>query len=93
MTQNDLIVVPICNICITTPKPHRKLGYPNITDLSLGAMVKRKRLDLGWSQERTAKQMKLDLASYQRLEWNKHKPRTKKILKAKEFLKYIPNQS
>ncbi|MDO5972005.1 helix-turn-helix transcriptional regulator [Flavivirga aquimarina] len=78
-------MAPICNITITAVKPHR-LPFPATNDISLGAELKRKRLDLEWSQDDTAKYFGVLKDSYQYWEWNQYLPHIKNRKKVVEFL-------
>jgi len=51
----------------------KKLSYlplPNVDDKSLGTELKRRRLTLGWTQERCAEYFEVRKDSYQNWQWN-----------------------
>lgn len=79
--------LPICNVKLVAKKPCYK-PYPNKEDTSLGAKLKRKRLDLGWTQQETAHHFGILKDSYQGWEWNKRTPHIKNRKMVNEFLGY-----
>jgi len=62
-------VLPICNIRIIAEKPDYR-PFPDSNDTSLGAELKRKRLELEWTQKDCAEYFKVLKDSYQKWEWN-----------------------
>ena len=80
-------VLPICNIRISTKKP-KGVGYPTPTDRSLGAALKRRRLDLGLTQKEVARSFGIRKDSYQTFEWNEYIPHISKRKMINEFLGY-----
>lgn len=79
-----MVAKPIWNVNLNAQKPIE--DYPNEKDISLGAALKRERLNRGWSQETTAKYLKLLTPNYSRLERNIHIPHIKKCNAINDFL-------
>lgn len=84
MLNTLLVVKPIWNVSLNAQKPIE--DYPDEKDISLGAALKRERLNRGWSQETTAKYLKLLTPNYSRLERNIHTPHIKKFYAINDFL-------
>ncbi|NVK52517.1 MAG: helix-turn-helix transcriptional regulator [Flavobacteriaceae bacterium] len=80
-------VLPICNITLRVSRPSYK-PYPKKEDVRLGAELKRKRLDLGWTQQQTADHFGIVKDSYQGWEWNKRIPHIKYRKMVNELLGY-----
>lgn len=80
-------MLPICNIRLCGEKPHR-LPLPDISDKSLGAELKRKRIEKEWTQVDCAKYFGILKDSCQKWEWNKITPHIKNYKKVIEFLGY-----
>ena len=79
--------MPICNIQLKADKPNQ-LPLPDENDESLGAELKRRRLDLEWTQQRCAEHFGVIKDSYQKWEWNKIKPNIKRRKGINSFLKF-----
>jgi transcriptional regulator with XRE-family HTH domain len=79
-------VLPICNLRLRAQKPNRK-PYPEPRDQSLGAALKRRRLDLDWTQQEVAKALGVaGKDSYLDYEHNLHIPHISFRKKVVEFL-------
>jgi len=78
-------VLPICNIILKAVKPSYN-PYPPKEDTSIGAELKRKRLDLECSQQETSQYFEVLKDSYQKWEWNQITPHIKNRKKVNEFL-------
>lgn len=81
-----MVALPIWDLQLHAPKPIR--GYPTESDTSLGAALKRKRLQKGWTQEKTAKHLGLLHPNYMRFERNVHLPDIRKRKRINEFLQF-----
>ena len=66
-------MVPICNVRIQAEKPEYR-PFPKETDKSLGACLKRCRLEFEWSQADCANHFGVLKDSYQKWEWNQITP-------------------
>ena len=80
-------VLPICNVRIQVQKPEYR-PFPPETDKSLGACLKRRRLELEWSQQNVADFIGIRKDSYQNYEWNRYIPHVKYMKKVNDFLGY-----
>ena len=60
--------------------------FPDESDTSLGAALKRKRLELEWTQQDTADYFGILKDSYQKWEWNQNIPDIKKRKTVIKFL-------
>jgi len=78
-------VLPILSIRLKASKPDYT-PYPDENDTSLGAVLKRKRLDLGLTQLQIAQQLKTSSSSYNAWERNVYQPDLKMKYKINEFL-------
>tara|TARA_B110001454_G_scaffold216689_2_gene240420 strand:- start:546 stop:1076 length:531 start_codon:yes stop_codon:yes gene_type:complete len=67
--QNLIGISPICDIKLTTKKPLPRV-YPPIDDNSLGAYLKRKRLNKGWTRLRASIHLEVSKDTYRNWEWN-----------------------
>ena len=79
-----MVVKPIWNIQLNIQKPIE--GYPKPEDLSLGAELKRRRLELGITQKQAALRLGILPANYARFERNVHIPHIKKRKEINKFL-------
>ena len=79
-------MLPIWNVALQTDKPLQ--GYPESSDTSLGAALKRPRLKKGWTIDKTANFLQLIPSNYSRLERNGHIPDVPKRRKINEFLQF-----
>ena len=77
--------LPICNINIKAIKPSL-LPFPDESDKTLGAELKRQRLTLEWTQKDTSKHFGVLKDSYQKWEWNQISPNIENKKKVIEFL-------
>jgi DNA-binding XRE family transcriptional regulator len=66
-------VLPICNVRIKARKPEYR-PFPPETDKSLGACLKRQRLEREWTQADCANHFGVLKDSYQKWEWNQITP-------------------
>lgn len=66
-------MLPICNVRIKAEKPEYR-PFPEETDKSLGACLKRRRLELEWTQRDCANHFGVLKDSYQKWEWNQITP-------------------
>jgi len=78
-------MLPICNVRIKVKKPEYR-PFPEESDKSLGACLKRKRLELGWTQKECANHFGVLKDSYQKWEWNQIIPHIRNRKKVVEFL-------
>lgn len=78
---------PICNLQIKAEKPEYRSFPPN-TDRSLGACLKRKRLNSKLTQFDCATLFGVLKDSYQKWEWNQVVPDIKNQKRVCEFLEY-----
>lgn len=80
-------MLPICNVCIKAKKPEYR-QFPLKTDKSLGACLKRARLEREYTQLQVANFIGIGKDSYQNYEWNKFIPHIKLRKIVNEFLGY-----
>ena len=66
-------MLPICNVRIKARKPEYR-PFPRDTDKSLGACLKRARLEREWTQADCANHFGVLKDSYQKWEWNQITP-------------------
>ena len=66
-------MLPICNVRIKARKPEYR-PFPPETDKSLGACLKRARLEREWTQTDCANHFGVLKDSYQKWEWNQITP-------------------
>ena len=66
-------MLPICNVHIKARKPEYR-PFPQETDKSLGACLKRARLEREWTQVDCANHFGVLKDSYQKWEWNQITP-------------------
>lgn len=79
-------MLPIRNLNLRAQKPNRQ-PYPDPSDKSLGAALKRRRLDLGWTQKKVASYLGVaGKDSYLDYEHNLHIPHITFRKKVVEFL-------
>ena len=71
-----MVALPIWNIQIQAAKPIRE--YPQENDTSLGASLKRRRLDLGWTQQEAGDYFNKLQQNYRSYECNYSTPDVKK---------------
>ncbi len=79
--------LPICNVHITTEKPEYR-PFPKESDNSLGACLKRKRLEQEWTQQQVSDFIGVGKDCYQNYEWNLFIPHVRFRGKVNEFLGY-----
>ena len=82
------VALPICQITLKAPKPHKKL-YPKAL-VTIGDHVKKKRLDLNLSQKDVSLIIGVKEESIYNWENNRSQPKVYLIPKVIEFLKYVP---
>jgi len=78
-------MLPFCNIRLITKKPLPRV-YPSKDDNSLGAHLKRKRLNLGWTRMRTSIHLEVSEDTYRNWEWNWFMPDIHNKRKIIDFL-------
>ena len=83
--SNPLGLFPTCNIALTVKKPFQK-SYPLPKDKSLGAYLKRKRLDLKLTRLACSRLFKVSLDTYRNWEWNWFTPNLNQKKKINNFL-------
>tara|TARA_R110002049_G_scaffold136420_1_gene296063 strand:+ start:42 stop:566 length:525 start_codon:yes stop_codon:yes gene_type:complete len=82
---NPLGLSPTCNITLTVKKPFPK-SYPLPKDKSLGAYLKRKRLNLKWTRLACARFFEVSIDTYRNWEWNWFTPSLNQKEKVNKFL-------
>ena len=78
-------MTPIFQLRFLATKPSRN-ELPDENDKTLGAVIKRKRLELGWTKIKTANHLKTCIKSYRWWEANKSTPEIHNKKKLIEFL-------
>ncbi len=80
-------MTPICYVSIIAQKPCY-LPFPDKDSKTLGAELKRRRLELEWTQADTAKHFGVLKDSYQKWEWNQITPDIRKRKIVSQFLTF-----
>jgi DNA-binding XRE family transcriptional regulator len=83
--HNPLVSFPLCDIKLTTKKPLPRV-YPSKEDASLGAYLKRKRLNKGWTRLRASTHLEVSEDTYRNWEWNWCTPELRHMKKVIDFL-------
>lgn len=83
--HNSLGMLPVCDINLKVKKPLQRV-YPFSNDNSLGAYLKRKRFDLGWTRLRTSIHLEVSEDTYRNWEWNWFIPNIKYRKRIIDFL-------